>query len=253
MNIMDSEKLDYVFVLEELPQIYSYQFANYLDRAKALVDLPPYEIHLLNDVASTLSKILEQQFGNYLLPLDNPKSLRKNFLSFAELLYKNPDTLNLLDFGLKNYQYFGILALIDMSQALFFDSFLPSKQFEEDWAREDEVLSALCSAVEAVSYGETLHPSRLQLGHKDSSVISRWAKKGSDKRHEPARKIKIRFIRAYDKQKPPISKRKSAKEFFKNLSNEDKRILCPSLVEENAVRTLLDYLRAYENKISQQS
>ena len=250
MNLTEPEKLDYVFVLEELPEIYSYEFSKYLDRAKALIDLPTHEIHLLNEVASSLSKIFDQRFGDFLLPLDNPKSLRKDFLSFAELLYRNLDTLEQLDFGLKDYQYFGVLALIDMTEALFFDNFLPSKKFEEDWGREDEVLSALCSAIESVSYGETLHPRRSSLTSKINSEISNRAKKGSDKRHEPARKIKIQFIRDYDKQKPPLSKRKSAKEFFKNLNNEDKRILCPSLVEENAVRTLLDYFRAYKNKIS---
>lgn len=250
MNLTDSDKLDYVFVLDELPEIYSHEFSRYLARAKALINLPSYEIHLLNDVASTLSKIFDQRFGNYTLPIDNPKSLRKDFLGFAELLYRNPDTFELLNFGLKDYQYFGILALIDMTQALLFSSYLPHKRYEEEWGLEDEVLSALCSSIEAISYGETLHPSRLMLENKSRSVISTWAKKGSDKRHEPARKIKIRFIRAYDQNKLHLSKRKSAKDFFNKLSDEDKRILCPSLIEENAVRTLLDHLRDYEKKIT---
>lgn len=247
MHFLEPHKLDYVFILEELPEIYTHEFSKYLDRAKSLVDLPSYSIHLLNDVSKALSNLFEHRFGDYLLPLDNPRSLRSEFNGHAELLYRNLGTLSELNFELRDYQYFGVLALASISEALFFDAYLPSKQFPEDWAREDEVLSCLSQTVEAVSFGEAVHPSRSPLTKKIRTEI---AKKGSDKRHEPARKIKNQFIRSYTQNKSGLSKRQSAKDFYRELSGEDKRILCPSLVEENAVRTLQDYLRAYKKQIT---
>lgn len=249
MRLYDSDKLDYVYLLDELPAIYEKQFGLIVGRAKTLVNLPNDAIHLLNDVTSSLDQLVSQELSDYYKPRNESGSRRDNFFSRAELLYKNLGILAQLNFKLSDSQYFGILALSTVNEAIFLDAYMPEKQHQLDWGKEDEVLVCLTAATEAICFGEALAPIRSSFSSIIASEVKRRAQRGADKRYESIRKLKNNFLRHRDKEELTISNARSARNYYRSLNEDEKRTVCPTLIERNAVRTLTEHLRKYQKKI----
>jgi len=251
MNFMGA-KLDHVYLLGALPSSYSHQFEHLVIRAKALIKSPGYFIHDLNDALAKLDHLLCSEFNDYYLDLSNPKSLSNNFFSHAELLYKNLDTIKIPSNEFTWCQLFGILAIAEIENTIQFEYFISPSCKEEQEALDDETLSGLIAATEAVCYGEALEPNRSPFNALVKAERSKAAQANSNKRHNPSRKIKDKFIRYFHEQTSPISKAQTARNFYDTLSDEQKRVLCPTNIRSNAVRTLMEYLKKFERKRQRQ-
>jgi len=243
-------KLDYVLLMDELPSLYDERFQMIVSRAANLINLPSTNIHFLNDASLSISNLIDDEFSDYFKPIDEPDSKRDKNYSTPNLLYQNLSVLSKLDFNFTDSEYFGILALSLVDQAIQIESIIPLKEHQYDWGREDEVLIYLTEAIEATCFGEALSSINSSFSSTLASEIKRRAQKGANKRFGPIRKIKNKFLRCIDKKDQKVSNAQSARNYFRSLTDKDKRTLCPSMIEANAVRTLTDHLRDYQKKVS---
>jgi hypothetical protein len=243
-------KLDYVLFMDELPSLYDERFQMIVSRAANLINLSSTNIHFINDASLSLSNLIDDEFSDYFKPIDEPDSKRDQNYSTPNLLYQNLSVLSKLDLNFTDSEYFGILALSLVDQAIQMESVFPLKEHQYDWGREDEVLIYLTEAVEATCFGEALNSINSSFSSTIASEIKRRNQKGPDKRFEPNRKIKNNFLRYIDNKEHKVSNAQAARSYFQSLCEKDKRILCHTLIEANAVRTLTDYLRDYKKKIS---
>lgn len=70
-----------------------------------------------------------------------------------------------------------------------------------------------------------------------------------EKRHAPVKRIKDKFVTFFKEKRyraPDLTRSAAATEFYLLLSPSEKRVLTPSGMESNAVRTLTSALRAHE-------
>jgi hypothetical protein len=250
MRFDENTKLDYVLLLDELPTLYEERFQMIVHRASTLVNLPENNIHLFNDAASSLFSLFSTELSDHYKPTKEHGNLDNNFFSNAEFLYKNLGLLARLNFNLSDSQYFGLLALSMVDEAMFLEANMPTKQHQYDWGQEDEVLVCLTSAIEAVCFGEALAPISSSFSSTIEAEVKRRAQRGSDKRYEPIRKLKNNFLRYLDNQEVKVSNAQSARNYYRSLQEDEKRILCPTLLETNVIRTLTDHLREYQKKIT---
>ncbi len=243
MRFFEPSKLDYVLILDESPNLYEDHFRLVVQRASRLVNLPAHNIHLFNEASSALLDLFHKEFSEY-------KSDQNIKSSTPRLIYQNLGILAKLNFNLSDAQYFGLLALSMVDEAILIENYMTPKLNQYDWGMEDEVLLCLTSATEATCFGEALEPLKSSFSSSIESEVKRRAQRGANKRYEPIRKIKNNFLRVFDKNAQKKSKAQVARNYFRSLSEDEKKILCPTLIEANAVRTLTEHLREYRKKIS---
>lgn len=170
-----------------------------------------------------------------------------------EILYSFKDEIQIEHYDqFKNGEwpeYCAIIALAILSDAINeLDEIdrMPkaSRMRDAKWFNYSDLLA---SATAALIFGEGLR-STSNTGTDDSKrrndkrVLSLQGHSAAIARHKPRSRIKTQFIK-FCQAGTYASKAEAARSFYRSLEEEEKRILCPSLVERNAVRTLTSIIK----------
>ena len=139
--------------------------------------------------------------------------------------------------------YFGLIAICHLKEFESILDIIEEHHVEEgkEFSPESYLPQYIVEAKEALSIAWLLEHFTLEEKELFEGKSMRHVK-ASEERHSRAVKIKHEFYNLYIKENEnkKIGKRTIAKQYYRSLPDEKKRIICPSLMEENAVRSLVD-------------
>jgi len=228
----------------DIPKKYTAEFEAIIDRAVKLVDIEPEQTPLLQEKKSELEMMIISLCPEYYDPeYVLPENERSEFpISHAKILYQNLNSLTLdANDEFTWAQYFGLLALMEIHQDIFMFS------FEEHIPEDMKIYIGsthrryLVNALEAVCFGETLGPE-LPTQSIVKDKLSKQAQKAISIRYKPLNEIKQKFIEFYLKSDNKNNKTEIARKFYRQLPDEQQKILTSTLKVENACRTLINHL-----------
>lgn len=251
----------------ECPQLFNDQFNLIAERARTF--LKNRSIDEINEDLKEINRIINSS------RLDSIDSWIKKIGDQDMMIFETP--VILLKYHMNNYdnpdpticidetawpKYFAILALARIGQATSVEKVKYSNLgfTEQDIKNRnlDLIAEYLADAEEAMDFAdsiiefneikkatkkETADNARKEIAKKQSESD----REAENQRFLEHTRIKNGFIPHWEKGNFE-SKKQAAGTYYENLSKENKKILCPSLISENAVRTLLTHLRRHERQ-----
>lgn len=267
MNCLQAFK-DFNPKMGECPQLFNYQFNLIAEKARYLLkDRSIFEIQnelktidrIIN--TSTLDSFhswIKETGGEEMMVFDTPVTHLKYYMNNDA-----PDLSISIDEALWP-EYFAILALAFIGNAKSVEKIkYPYLGFTEEYienSSRDMIIEYLSDAEEAVDFADSIIKfenikDKIKNETKEKTIREINRKQSENNRGAANTrflsntKIKSSFI-AYWQDGNFKSKNEAARQYYEDLSDEEKRILCPTLILDNAVRTLVTHLRRYERQNS---
>jgi hypothetical protein len=154
---------------------------------------------------------------------------RRNYTHIIDDIYTWPVYLGLL--ALARLQEFEqVYEFLEDHFEYEHKEFKPYEQLSNYTAGAEEALDAIWY----IKYLDELETHR-------KTTLSERNRKSANAGHRPRDEIKQAFVHSFIKN-DGNNKSEAARKYYRSLSREDKRILCPSLIKENATRTLINAL-----------
>jgi hypothetical protein len=237
-------------------------FNDLVDRAVSLINLNEDALDSLEEKRFKVEGMLYSLFPEFQIvgededggPIYGEPEDEKH-ISFAKKLYLNINELTLdSDDTFSWPQYFGLLALmiIDyyvLTNDWFYEELESPPPHIPNW--ESTITTsrayALIDATEAVSFGETLTQENLPTQGLLKDKISKQAQKAISKRYQPLNNLKNSFIQFYFDSSDKSNKSELARKFYRNLPEQQQKIISSTLSIENARRTLTNHLNKVLN------
>lgn len=142
-------------------------------------------------------------------------------------------------------QHFAVLALVQVASAVEEFETMAKEGLGEPYpsAHWTQVAAEAVEAAESVAIAELLQREGELRGQIDrvGEENRKKARKAALIRHAKNRRVKEAFV-AFKDEYPDLSGREAARRYYQGLSEDEQRVMCPTLKVENAVRTLTDLL-----------
>ncbi len=167
--------------------------------------------------------------------------------SYSRILFEYKEEINLTKYThlekINWEEIFSTLALCAISYALrtkkeiLEDEPIPSKYDN----RLHNFAAHISEANESILYAKLVSKNK-QTEDKIKLALSQRNRIAANVKHAPAKELKEGYC-DFAAGNPNLSRAESARRYYRELSESQKEILCPSRIEANAVRTLTEYLR----------
>ena len=250
----------------ECPKLFNDQFNEIAERARSLLKNSDN-----NEIEKGLRKIdriihsieldinntwIMKAGGRDVMVFDNSVT----YLRYHMNNYDNSDPRYSID-NIQWPGYFAILALALIGQAKSIERINhPYLGFTEEHienSNRDLIIDCLADSTEAMDYADSLIKIENIKKETAENAVQEINKKQSYRNRKAANKrfldnvrIKNEFV-PYFKNGDFKSRNKAAEQYYESLSVNEKSILCPTVILENAVRTLLAHLRRDERQNNQ--